>query len=84
MEGAVRVETSQNHQITRRGMLHVGSAALAEVSALAVANAQDTRAPSLESSDNREAERSPDNHLKNETVPGRKNPTLAAENPNSA
>ncbi len=39
---------------------------------------------SASSSDNREAERSPDHHLKNETVPGPKNPTLAAENPNFA
>src|SRR3979409_291990 len=64
------METDQNHRRTRRGMLHVGSAALAGVSALAIANAQ--------------AERSPDHHLNNETVPGPKNPTLAAENPNSA
>jgi len=36
MEGAVRGETSQNHRITRRGMLQVRSAALAGVAALAV------------------------------------------------
>jgi oxalate decarboxylase len=77
-------ETTQNHRITRRGMLHAGSAALAGVAAVTVANAQDTRGPSRESSDSREAERSPDHRLKNESVPGPKNPPLAAENPNSA
>src|SRR5882724_5125054 len=78
------METDQNHRMTRRGMLHLGSAALAGVAALTGADAQDTGGPSRGSSDNREAERSPDHHLKNETVPGPKNPTLAAENPNSA
>ncbi len=65
-------------------MLHAGSAALAGVAALTGANAQDRRGSSRESSDNREAQRSPDHHLKNETVPGPKNPSLTAENPNSA
>src|SRR5713226_7140712 len=77
-------ETTQNHRITRRGMLHAGSAALAGGAALTGANAQDRRGPSRESSDNREAQRSPDHHLKNETVPGPKNSSLTAENPNSA
>jgi len=43
------MEADQNHRITRRGMLHVGSAALAGVSELTVANAQDTGGPSRES-----------------------------------
>jgi len=78
------METDQDHRITRRGMLQAGSAALAGVAALTGANAQDRRGPSRESSDNREAQRSPDHHLKNETVPGPKNAPLAEENPNSA
>ena len=56
-------------------MLHVGSAALAGVSALAIAKAQDTN--------NREVARSSDHHLQNETIHGPENPPLAAENPNS-
>lgn len=67
-------ETTQNHRITRRGIFHAGSAALAGLSALAVANAQDG---------GKKAERSPDHHLPNETDPGPKNSTLEAENPNS-
>lgn len=75
-------ETIQNHRITRRGMFHVGSAALAGVSALAVASAQDSHRPSSET--NRwDAVRSPDHHLKNESVRGPKNPPLAEENPSS-
>jgi len=54
-------ETTQNHRITRRGMFHAGSAALAGLSALTVANAQDA---------GKKAERSPDHHLPNETAPG--------------
>jgi oxalate decarboxylase len=68
-------ETSQDQRITRRDMFHAGSAALAGVSALAVANAQDT---------GKKVERSPDHHLPNETDPGPKNAPLEAENPNSA
>ncbi|MCU1237033.1 MAG: hypothetical protein JWP63_5000, partial [Candidatus Solibacter sp.] len=47
-------ETTQNHRITRRGMFHAGSAALAGLSALAVANAQDSA---------KKPDRSPDHHL---------------------
>jgi len=65
-------------------MLHIGSATLAVVAALSVANAEDTRASSGESSGERKVVRSPDDHLKNETVPGVKNASLAAENPDSA
>jgi len=36
-------ETTQDHRITRRGILHVGSAALAGVAALTVAGAQDKK-----------------------------------------
>ena len=68
-------ETNQNNRITRRGIFHAGSAALAGVAALAVANAQD---------DGGKIERSPDHHLPNETDPGPKNAKLEAENPNSA
>jgi oxalate decarboxylase len=67
-------ETTQNHRITRRDMFHVGSAALAGLSALAVADAQDT---------GRKVERSSDHHLPNETEPGPKNAQIEAENPNS-
>jgi len=67
-------DTTQNHRITRRGMFHVGSAALAGVSAIAVGNAQDT---------GRKVARSPDHHLPNEADPGPKNARLEAENPNS-
>ena len=76
-------ETAQNHRITRRGILHAGSAALAGVSALAVASAQDTRGTSRKSSENQQVPRSPDHRLKKETDPGPKNPVLAQENPNS-
>jgi len=73
-------QTTQNPRITRRGMFHVGSATLAGIAALSVEAAEDTRV----SSNERNAVRSPDHHLKNETVPGPKNPPLAAENPDSA
>lgn len=53
-------ETTQDHRITRRGMLHVGSAALAGVAALTVADAQDKK----------QTDRSPDHHLPNEREPG--------------
>jgi oxalate decarboxylase len=66
--------TNQKDRITRRSMFHAGSAALAGVSALAVANAQDIR---------RKVERSSDHHLPNETDPGPKNARLEAENPSS-
>src|SRR5260370_24289387 len=72
-------ETTQNHRISRRGMFHAGSAALAGVAAQTVANAQDTKKLSGEIS----ANRSPDHRLKNETVHGPRNPPLAEENPNS-
>jgi oxalate decarboxylase len=68
-------EDSQNHRIPRRNMFHIGSAALAGVSVLAVANAQDIQ---------RKTERSSDHHLPNESNPGPKNGPLEAENPNSA
>jgi oxalate decarboxylase len=55
-------------------MFHAGSVALAGVSALAVANAQDIR---------RKVERSSDHHLPNETDPGPRNTRLEAENPSS-
>jgi oxalate decarboxylase len=77
-------ETTQDQRITRRGLLHAGSAALAGVAALTGASGQDTGDPSRDSSYERKTERSPDHHLKNETVPGPKYPVLAAENPNSA
>src|SRR6266852_2815460 len=67
-------ETTGNHQITRRRIFHAGTAALAGVSALAVANAQDPE---------KKADRSPDHHLPNESDPGPKNTQLEAENPNS-
>jgi oxalate decarboxylase len=67
-------EKTQNHRITRRSIFHAGSAALAGLSALAVANAQDT---------GKKAERSADHHLPNESDPGPKNSALEAENPNS-
>jgi oxalate decarboxylase len=67
-------EKTQHHRITRRGIFHAGSAALAGLSALAVANAQDT---------GKKAERSADHHLPNESDPGPKNSALEAENPNS-
>src|SRR5258708_2506569 len=67
-------ETNQNRRITRRGILHAGSAALAGISALTVANAQDKK----------KADRSPDHHLPNEREPGPNNTALEAENPNSA
>jgi oxalate decarboxylase len=73
-------ETSQNQRITRRGMFHVGSAAFAGASALAVANAQNTGKQDT----GKKVERSPDHHLPNETDPGPKNVQLEAENPNSA
>src|SRR5579862_7816983 len=67
-------KTTQEQRITRRGMFHVGSAALAGVSALAVASAEDS---------DKKVVRSPDHHLPNETDPGPKNTALEAENPNS-
>ena len=72
------MEADQNHRITRRGRLHVGSAALAGVqSYIAVANAQDTGGPPRESQTIGRLSDRPDHHLKNETVRGPKNPTLA-------
>src|SRR5438270_1268473 len=68
------MEETTNHRITRRGMFQAGSAALAGVSALAIASAQDSA---------KKAVRSPDHHLPNETDPGPKNAALEAENPNS-
>src|SRR5947209_18074948 len=68
-------ETSQKHRITRRGMFQAGSAALAGVSALAIASAQDSA---------KQAFRSQDHHLPNEREPGPNNTALEAENPNSA
>ncbi|MCU1334565.1 MAG: bicupin, oxalate decarboxylase family [Bryobacterales bacterium] len=53
-------------------MLQAGSAALAGVAALTVAEAQDDGVP-----------RSTDHHLTNESVRGPENPPLAQENPNS-
>src|SRR5882762_9081832 len=66
-------ETTQDHRITRRGMLHVGSAALASVAAITVADAQEKKM----------ADRSPDHHLANEREPGPNNSALEAENPDS-
>ena len=60
---------SQNDRITRRGMLHFGSAALTAAGTLAVASAQQIH--------------SPDHHLPNESDPGTKNSQLEAQNPNS-
>ena len=57
MEGAVRGETSQNHRITVRGMLHAGSAALAGVSALAVAKPRTAESLQGEISANHNLER---------------------------
>ena len=68
-------ETPQNHRITRRAIFHAGSAALAGLSALAVASAQDAGKKALRSSDH---------HLPNESDPGPKNAELEAENPSSA
>src|SRR5258708_36976778 len=68
-------KATQNNQITRRGIFHAGTAALAGASALAVAQAQES---------NGRLVRSPDHHLPNETDPGPKNARLEAENPNSA
>ena len=56
-------------------MLHAGSAALAGVSALAIANAQEAA---------KQPVRSRDHHLPNEREPGANNIALEAENPNSA
>jgi oxalate decarboxylase len=67
-------ETNQSDRISRRGLFHAGSAALAGLSAIAVANAQDPE---------KKAARSPDHHLPNETDPGPKNAALEAENPSS-
>src|SRR5258708_22919174 len=67
-------KATQNNQITRRGIFHAGTAALAGASALAVAQAQES---------NGRLVRSPDHHLPNETDPGPKNARLEAENPNS-
>ena len=75
-------QTSKSPRITRRGMLHVGSATLAGVAALTSANAEDTRASSRDKSDRNVAERSPDHHLPNEREPGPNNIALEAENPN--
>jgi len=59
---------SQNSRISRRGILHFGSAALT-AGTLAVAAAQQIQ--------------SPDHHLPNESVPGPRNVDLEAENPDS-
>src|SRR5258706_3002097 len=75
--------STQNNRFTRRGILHAGSAALAGISALTFASAQDARGPSRESSNGKMAERSPDHHLPNEREPGPNNNSLEAENPNS-
>ena len=62
-------DETQNHQITRRGILQVGSTALAAATTLTVAKAQHLR--------------SPDHHLPNETDPGPKNSALETQNPDS-
>src|SRR5205807_1200307 len=69
------MEETTKHRITRRGMFQAGSAALAGVSALAIASAQDSA---------KQAFRSQDHHLPNEREPGPNNTALEAENPNSA
>src|SRR5882762_5116162 len=76
-------ETTQDHRFTRRGMFHVGSAALAGLSALAIADAQVGTAPPPKT-DQKDDLRSPDHHLPNESVRGPKNQPLAEENPSSA
>jgi oxalate decarboxylase len=62
-------DETQNHRITRRGILQVGSTALAAATTMTVAKAQQLR--------------SPDHHLPNETDPGPKNNALEAQNPDS-
>src|ERR1700704_6310634 len=63
-------DETQNHRITRRGILQVGSTALAAATTLTVAKAQ-------------QQIRSPDHHLPNESDPGPKNSALDAQNPDS-
>ncbi len=65
-------EPNQSGQITRRGLLQTGSAAVTAAAAVAAVSAQET-APV----------RSPDHHLPNETEPGPKNAVLDAANPDS-
>jgi len=65
-------QTGKNPRITRRGMFQVGSATLAGVAALTIANAEDTRRTSGE----KKVVRSSDHHLPNETDPGPKNAQL--------
>jgi oxalate decarboxylase len=65
-------EPNQNGQITRRGLLQTGTAAVTAAAAVAAVSAQET-APV----------RSPDHHLPNETEPGPKNAALDAANPDS-
>jgi oxalate decarboxylase len=67
-------EPNQKDRITRRGILHIGSAALTAATTVALANAQDGTTSALESSDH---------HLPNETDPGPKNRALETENPDS-
>jgi oxalate decarboxylase len=62
-------DETQNHRMTRRGILQVGSTALAAATTLTAAKAQQIR--------------SKDHHLPNESDPGPKNVALEAENPNS-
>jgi len=69
-------ETDQKDHIIRRGMLHAGSAALAGLSALAIADAQ-VNTPPPPKTDNGEVLRSPDHHLLNESIRGPKNQPLA-------
>src|SRR6266487_2618191 len=76
-------ETDQKDGITRRGMLHAGSAALAGLSALAIADAQ-VSTPPQRKADKLEVVKSPDHHLPNESIRGPKNQPLAEENPSSA
>src|SRR6266498_5561606 len=68
-------DTNQRGRITRRRIFQAGPVALAGLTAIAAANAQDP---------DKKAVRSPDHHLPNETDPGPKNAALEAENPNSA
>jgi oxalate decarboxylase len=62
--------------MTRRGILQAGSAVLTTAAAASVANAQNQNQTTQI--------HSPDHHLPNESAPGPKNPTLEAQNPDSA